>query len=199
MSVENVLIVGAAVFVVSSLYFLFQNKKGLNSPLLVSLTTLTSYLVMLEGRFLIGAEADAAHWTRWAFYGLSCALLAYEISKQLGFDVPKTTKNMFLTVLVMVTGVLSSISVDEFKWMLFGVSCAAFLIILYDIFTSKSKNLKTISPFVIAGWCVFPIIFLLSNEGLGVITGFAAVAAYLVLDIFTKIGFYFALPSKSGK
>lgn len=190
MTVEIILLVGAGIFTLSSLYFLFQGKKGLNSSLLVSITTLISYVVMIEGGYLTGSTDDAQHWTRWAFYGLSCCLLALEISKQLGFDLQKTAKNMFLTVTVMFGGVLASVFEGEFKWALFAIACFAFGIFVYDIFMSKSKNLPSITPYIVFGWCIFPIVFLLSQEGFSIISGVISVGIYLLLDIFTKIVFY---------
>jgi bacteriorhodopsin len=190
MTVETILLIGVVLFTISSLYFLFQGKKGLNTPLLVSVTTLISYVVMVEGRYLLGSTEDAQHWTRWAFYGLSCCLLALEICKQLGFKMEKTVKNMFLTVLTMFTGVLASVFDGNFKWALFAISCFVFGIFVYDIFTSQSKNLAKITPYIIFGWAVFPVVFLLSNEGLELIAGVYSVSLYLLLDLFTKIVFY---------
>jgi bacteriorhodopsin len=40
------------------------------------------------------------------------------------------------------------------------------------------------------GWSAFPLVFLLSPEGLNIITNPFAGIAYLGLDLFTKIIFY---------
>jgi len=50
---------------------------------------------------------------------------------------------------------------------------------------------KSISPFLWFGWSVFPIVFILSPEGYGVIGLGLSMILYLILDIFTKIIFYF--------
>lgn len=193
MSVELILQIGAVLFFLSSCYFLFQNKKDLNSPLLVSLTTLVSYVVMIEGSFLNGSTGDAQHWTRWAFYSLSCSLLVMEIGKKLSFDTLKIAKNMFLTVLVMLTGVLASMTEDVYKSVFFIISSFVYAILMYDIFTSKSSKLSKISPYLIFGWSVFPVVFLLSQEGFSIVSGFVSVSFYLLLDLFTKVVFYLQL------
>jgi len=46
------------------------------------------------------------------------------------------------------------------------------------------------------GWTGFPIAFLLAPDGFGIITASTAAVLYLVLDIFTKIIFYFDLRRK---
>jgi len=185
-----ILTLGIALFSLSSLYFLIKPKAGFNSSFLVSITTLVSYIIMLEGRFLVGSPDTGLYWTRWVFYGLSCPLLIYEISNQLGLNIKQNFTNIFLTALVMVTGVLSSVSSGNFKLAFFIISCAAFAKVLYSVFTAKSTELSRISPYMIFGWSVFPVVFLLSFEGYGLIENPLAAALYLALDLFTKILFY---------
>jgi len=50
---------------------------------------------------------------------------------------------------------------------------------------------KSISPFLWLGWSVFPIVFFLSPEGYGIIGVGISMIIYLILDIYTKIMFYF--------
>jgi bacteriorhodopsin len=145
---------------------------------------------MLEGGFLIGNADTGLYWTRWLFYGVSCPLLIYEISKQLGLNIKQNFTNIFLTALVMITGVLSSITDSDFKLAFFAISCVAFGKILHSVFTSKSDQLGRIAPYMIFGWSAFPIIFLLSFEGYGLIENPLAASIYLGLDLFTKITFY---------
>lgn len=183
---SSILLAGTILFIISSLYFLINPKKGLNSAFFVSFVTLISYLIMLEGRFV----TDNSHWTRWAFYGISCGLLSYEISKRVGLDLTKQVSNIILTVIVMFTGALASVSTTQFKWYFFAVSCFAFAKLLLDIFNTKSKELAQLSPYMIFGWCAFPIVFLLSNEGVDVLNFEIAAGIYLLLDFLTKIVFY---------
>jgi len=192
-----ILTLGIILFSISSIYFLIKPKPGFNSPFLVSITTLVSYILMLEGSLLIGNSDTGLYWTRWAFYGLSCPLLIYEISNQLGLNIKQNINNIFLTALVMITGVLSSVSDGEFKLAFFVISCVVFAKILYSVFTSKSKELSRIAPYMIFGWSVFPVIFLLSYEGYNLIENSAAAAIYIALDLFTKIIFYIHHSTKS--
>jgi len=152
---------------------------------------------MLEGKFLIGNGDTGLYWTRWLFYGVSCPLLIYEISKQLGLKTKETFANIFLTALVMITGVLSSITVGNFKLAFFAISCVVFGKVLYSVFTSKSDQLARIVPYMLFGWSVFPIVFILSFEGYGLIENPLAAGIYLALDLFTKIIFYIHYSAKS--
>lgn len=187
---SSILALGIALFSISSLYFLIKPKLGFNSPFLVSITTLVSYVLMMEGGFLIGDTETGLYWTRWAFYGLSCPLLIYEISNQLGLTIKQNVSNMFLTALVMLTGVLASITTGDYKLAFFAISCAAFAKVVHSVFTSNSSELKRVAPYMILGWSVFPVIFILSFEGFGLIDNPLAASIYLALDLFTKIIFY---------
>jgi bacteriorhodopsin len=197
---SSLLTLGVIIFSLSSLYFLFRPKAGLNSPFLVSITTLISYIVMLEGSFLVGTSDTGLYWTRWVFYGISCPLLIYEISDQLGLTIKQNITNMFLTGLVMITGVLSSISSGGFKLAFFAISCVAFCKIMQSIFTASSSELKRIAPYMILGWSMFPLVFIISFEGYGLIQNSLAAIIYLALDLLTKIIFYihYSISIKKG-
>lgn len=182
-----ILTLGAVVFALSSIYFIINPKKPFNSAFLVSFVTLISYLLMLQGKFVF----DDLYWTRWLFYGISCPLLAFEISKKLGMELPKRIFSVFITFIVMITGVLASISTGSFKQIFFALSSVVFIKLITDFYNTQSKALRTISPYIMFGWSIFPLIFLLSNEGLAnVIPIQIAAVIYLGLDIFTKIIFY---------
>jgi len=180
------LALGSLIFLISSVYFLFFFKKKLNSAFFVSFITLISYLVMLEGSFI----TSGLLWTRWIGYAFSCSLLIYVISKKLNLPYSKQISNIFLNIIVMITGTFASINSNEYKWYFFIISTLAYSKLIHEIFNSKSKKLKNISNYIIYGWSVFPLVFLISNEGLNFIIVEVSVFIYLILDFFTKIVFY---------
>jgi bacteriorhodopsin len=183
----TILTLGVITFAISSLYFTIKPKEFFNSAFLVSFITLISYLIMLQGGFV----TNDLYWTRWFIYGISCPLLAFEISKNLGLDLSKRIFNVFLTIIVMLTGALSSINEGNYKLAFFIISSIAFCILILEFYKTKSKMLKSLTPYIIFGWCVFPLVFILSNEGMiNLIPLQIAAAIYLALDIFTKIIFY---------
>jgi bacteriorhodopsin len=186
----SILTLGIIVFTISSIIFLIKPKEVFNSPFLVSFVTLISYIIMLQGNYV----TDDKYWTRWLFYGISCPLLAYEMSKQAGLETPKRIFNIFLTAIVMFTGALASISVGDYKLIFFGLSTVAFAYMLYELYRTKAEILKMFSWYIVLGWCLFPIVFVFSNEGfMNVISIQSAAIMYLIADVFTKIIFYIQL------
>lgn len=193
---STILLIGTIVFSLSSFYFIIRPKKDFNSAFLVSFITLISYLVMLEGAFVTGN----LYWTRWLFYGISCPLLAFEISKRINVDLPGRVFNIFLTIITMVTGTLSSVSTGTYKIAFFAVSTIAFIALLNEFYKTKSKEITAVTPFIVLGWCVFPVVFILSNEGIvNLISVPTAAGIYLALDMFTKIIFYLGHKKNSSQ
>ena len=185
-----ILALGVLTFFVSTIYFLLKPKPELNTPFIVSFVTLISYLIMLEGNFLVGSPETGIYWTRWIGYALSCPLLMYTIAKKLNYNINQIIINMFLTAMVMLTGAWAGLSTSEYKWMFFGLSTFAFSLLIAPILKSESKNRSQILPYIIIGWCGFPLIFLLSYESFELIKNNLTLPIYLGLDIFTKIVFY---------
>jgi bacteriorhodopsin len=184
---STIFILGIIIFSCSSLYFYLTEKKEFNSALLVSFITVISYTVMLQGNF---AQNDL-YWTRWIAYGISCPFLAFEISKRLMLNQGKSYFVMALTNVVMVAGALASVSEGWYKIFFFLLSTDAFILTLMQYYRAKHTNMKTIMPYIVLGWCVFPLVFIFSNEGMvSLLSVPAAAALYLGLDIFTKIIFY---------
>jgi len=178
--------IGSIIFLATSVYFLYNSKKRFNSAFFVSFITLISYLIMLEGSFIVSELL----WTRWIGYAISCSLLIFVIAKRIGLDHFKQVTVIFLNIIVMVTGALSSVNTDEFKILFFVIGAVAYCILLYEIFKSNSKKLKPLTPFILYGWSAFPIVFIISNEGLNIISSSISILIYLFLDVITKVVFY---------
>lgn len=191
-NMELVLMSGIGLFSLSSLWFLNLEKgKSFKSGFLVSFITLISYILMFEGGLLgLNSSGVDLYWTRWFMYGFSCSLLMYTICKDLEFDRETTLMQMYLTVIVMVSGVLASVMEGWFMLSIFGVSTIAYVMMIMPILKSKAKKAKFVKPFILLGWSVFPVFFILSPEGYGLIANVVAAWAYLVLDFGTKIVFY---------
>ncbi len=185
-----ILTLGIIIFAISSAIFALKPKEFFNSPFLVSFITLISYIIMLQGNY----ANDDKYWTRWLFYGISCPLLAYEMSRKVGLETPKRIFNIFLTAIVMITGTLASVSNGDYKAIFFGLSSIAFVYLILELFNTKSEMLKMFSWYLFLGWCLFPLVFIFSNEGFyNIIPIQTAALLYLLADVFTKIIFYIHL------
>jgi len=196
--IKLVFAVSAALFSVTAAYFLWAYKKPFNSAFLVSFITVISYTLMLEGSLVsVGAGGGEVYATRWLFYGLSCSLLMYEIARFLKKSQSETAFLMFLTVLVMGIGAAAAYFEGWYKIGFFVLSSLAYILLVYPLLTSVSPHRNAIAKYLLLGWTGFPLAFLLAPDGFGIITAATAAILYLLLDIFTKLIFYFDLRQKT--
>jgi len=195
--IEAIFAVGSALFAVTAIYFFWAYKKPFNSAFLVSFITIISYILMLEGSLVsVGAGGGEVYATRWLFYGLSCSLLMYEIARFLKKSQSETVFLMVLTVLVMGIGAASAYFQGWYKIGFFVLSSLAYIILIYPLLTSVSPHRSAVAKYLLLGWTGFPLAFLLAPDGFGIITAVTAAILYLLLDIFTKMIFYFDLHRK---
>lgn len=121
---------------------------------------------------------------------IACSILMYDAIKILKIPDGEFPKFAILTWLTMFNGFLSSYIITPSKWLFYILSSAAFIGLLYNLLKGKDNpDFKTIKQFILVGWTLFPIVFLLSPTGLGIINPAIAESSYLVLDIVTKIIF----------
>ncbi len=121
---------------------------------------------------------------------IACSLLMYDTAKVLKIPDGEYPKMVLLTWLTMFNGFLSSYIITSSRWIFFILSSAAFIGLLYAVFKGEDNpDFKTIKRFVLVGWTLFPIVFLLSPTGIGILNTGIAESGYLILDIVTKIIF----------
>ena len=192
--IEMIFAAAIALFAATATYFLLARRKDFNKAFLVSFITIISYTLMLEGSTVsYGVEGGEVYATRWLFYGLSCGLLMYEIARLLGKSLPETAFLLFLTVIVMGTGAAAAHFNGWYKIGFFVLSSVAYILLIYPLLTSTSTHRNAVAKYILLGWTAFPCVFLLAPDGFGLMTASMAAILYLILDVFTKIIFYFDL------
>ena len=197
---DIVFLVGLLIFAVSSVYFYFagKDKNGLNTAFLVSFITLISHVLMWQGNLtMITSAGEPIYWTRWLFYGLSCTLLMLEIAQLRGIQGGSRVQLLYLTAIVMGTGVLAARDLSALRWVHFAISSVAYILLVLQVLSVKSRGSGWVHTYIYFGWTVFPIVFLLAPTGLGLIGAAVANLLYLLLDIYTKIVFNIQLGIKS--
>jgi len=193
MNIDLILIVGALIFTVSSLYFAFSSRKsdGINSALIVSFITLVSYLVFIEGSLVsTTTSGDPLFWTRWAGYIVSCSLLMWYIAGRIEIELSSKVELLFLNAICMASGAFASVFTGWMMIWMFLAGGVAFVMMLYKLWQGNPEKLAPIKKYIYFGWCLFPVVFILSPEGFGLLPTAISLIVLLVLDIFTKILFY---------
>ena len=121
---------------------------------------------------------------------VACSLLMYDTAKVLGIPDGEYPKMAILTWLTMFNGFLSSYIVTTSRYIFFILGSAAFAGLLYIVIRGEDNpGFRSLKPFVLVGWTLFPAVFLLAPTGIGVLETSLAEAGYLLLDVATKIVF----------
>jgi sensory rhodopsin len=185
--------IGAVIFGIFSFIFLILGKKKslFGTEFFISFITATSYSIMSIGLATSeSVDGQIIYWSRWLFYIVACPLLVYDIAKILSIIQEEYPKLAFLTGLTMLNGFLASFITTQSRWVFFILSSIAFICLLYLIFQGKNNpKIKFIKPFVLGGWSLFPLVFLLAPTGFGILQTLASESLYLILDLVTKLFF----------
>jgi len=184
---------GGVIFALASVYFLFigKNKPNFSTEFFISFITTTSYALMsLSIATVVSLGGQMIYWSRWLFYMVACPLLMYDTAKVLRIPDRDYPKMALLTWLTMFNGFLASYIVTSSRWIFFVLSSAAYIGLLYIVLQGENNpDFMSLKQFVLLGWTLFPVIFLLAPTGISVLNTSMAQAGYLVLDIVTKIIF----------
>lgn len=195
-----VFLVGLVLFAAASVYFYITDQNKLKLAFLVSFITLVSYAIMWQGRLtVVGGGGQPIYWTRWLFYIASCTLLMVKIAQLKGFQGEGLVQMLYLTALVMFTGFLAARDLTAFRWVYFLLSSLAYILLVVNVFSATAGSSQWVNSYVLFGWTVFPIVFLLAPTGLGLLGAGLTNLLYLLLDIYTKIIFSVQLASASKK
>ncbi|TRO44502.1 hypothetical protein E2P30_02005, partial [Candidatus Bathyarchaeota archaeon] len=87
------------------------------------------------------------------------------------------------------------------RWWFFAFSTAAFIGMLYLLLKGSKRetgNLNSTLAFVVAGWSLFPVVWILAPTGFGLFTTLIEAVLYLALDFATKIAFGFYIVKREN-
>ncbi|OCF35806.1 hypothetical protein I317_05211 [Kwoniella heveanensis CBS 569] len=162
-----------------------------------------------------GAKETLHIWFRQVFYAryidwlFTTPLLLLSLASLAGLSPASTLAVILIDVFMVVTGLLGSLTPARYaageraRWIFFGVSSFAFLVLWGILFTNglkaannrprSTKGLFTLlSAMTFLLWVAYPIVWGLS-EGANRISVNAEIIAYGVLDVAAKIGFTYLL------
>lgn len=161
-----------------------------------------SIVLPIEGVAGATREFFFARYIDWSFttplllLGLSLTALRSGVRR------PGAVGGLLLADLMMIlTALFFGLSVTSWiKWTWFLISCVAFLGVFYVLWVSLREenaaeredtqaNYRRNATILTALWTAYPVILLVSTDGLGVIGPTAGVALIAILDLVSKVGY----------
>ena len=193
------------------LYFaLVSNKSEYDegdylSHFFVPLTAFTSYLAMALGAAsMVTSVGRVFYYGRYIDWSITTPLLLYSLvaAGLKGTGVKRTGLILGLMgadVYMIVTGFLAGRTDNpSIKWSFYLCSCVAFLAI-YGLLFGPFKKLAAggpnkadyakKAPMLFGLWFLYPVVFLLGQEGLRYFSPVFDAVAYTILDLTTKIAY----------
>ncbi len=173
-----------------------------------------AYYLMTDGRFMVmDGEVYAARYLDWV---LTTPLLLLGL---LTIGMPKAGTPMGrggiiggvigADIFMIITGYLAATSVDDQqRWVFYVVSCLAFLAIVKTAWGTVKASAAAAGTGALYGkllnvltvlWFIYPILWVLGTEGIGVLSITREVWVFAVIDVCAKVLFGLLLVSGMSK
>lgn len=160
------------------------------------------YLAMVMGQGYAAFYGHSTYWVRYLTWGLSTPLLIMVIG-HLGKSKLSTIGALIgADVLMIGTGLVATISPPPISYVWYLVSCGFFAGILYLLWVPYrheaertypgkigKKSFSKLVTVHIALWTAYPIVWLLADSGIGLLSDGVEAMLYTLLDIAAKVGF----------
>jgi bacteriorhodopsin len=215
--------VGTAGMFLGMLYFIARGwsvndqrrQKFYIATIMIAAIAFVNYLSMALGFGVtlveFGGEQHPIYWARYTDWLFTTPLLLYDLALLAGADRNTIYSLVGLDVLMIGTGALATLSggsgvlsagAERLVW--WGISTGFLLVLLYFLFsklTARASELSgdvqskfsTLRNMILVLWLVYPVLWLVGTEGLGLVGLGIETAAFMMLDLTAKIGFGFIL------
>jgi bacteriorhodopsin len=218
--------VGSMAMLAASVFFFLSlsqfDKKWRTSVLVSGLITFIAAVHYFYMRDYWDAFGESPTFFRYVDWVLTVPLMCVEfflILRVAGAKVSLMWKLIFWSVVMLVAGYFGEAVSPDFSWQWGALSGAAYFVIVYIVWVGEAKKLavaaggdvlkahKFLAWFVLAGWSIYPLGYILGTPGglfgydFGVDASFMDII-YNLGDAVNKIGFglvIFALATKSSK
>ena len=164
-----------------------------------------AYLAMAVNQGKLEVAGQLTHYARYADWIVTTPLLLLALALTAMNKGPKRVTLiatlMGTQVIVIATGLIADLSTDDtLRYLWYTVSVVAFFIVLYliwmplrQIANHHSKELGSVYGRVVTYftvfWVCYPIVWIIGPSGLGLINQDWDTLLYVVLPIFSKVGF----------
>jgi bacteriorhodopsin len=205
---------GTVLMLIGTVYFLAKGW-GVEDPrqqeyyiitILIPGIAAASYLSMFFGFGLTGVELTTGevleiYWARYADWLFTTPLLLLDIALLAGADRNTIGALIGLDAFMIITGLVGALTKQPtFRYVWWTVSTIALIFILYFLYVNlgraaAQKDEDTQSTFnvlrnvILVLWSVYPVLWLVGTEGLGLVGLFGETLLFMVLDVLAKVGF----------
>lgn len=201
-----VLSVGSAAFWATALalavitFTRFMDNYDALLLVVITAVAATSYLAMALGTGTVEADGAQVQIARYVDWVITTPLLLYTLVTILVPALPSSVlliSVIALDIYMIITGLLAALNPDT-RWVWFALSGLALTLLAAILYgpvyryakTSKAfRFYQVLSLYLVVLWILYPVVWVLSPVGAGVISYDLENILYLILDLLTKAVF----------
>jgi len=159
------------------------------------------YLTMATGYgSYIAADGTPTVWVRYVTWGLSTPLLILDLTFLGRSPMPLTAALIGADVFMIGTGLVATLVAAPWSLLWYVISCGAFLAIFVAllgayrrhanaVYTQSGDLFNRIVGVHLFLWTLYPVVWIVSAEGFGIVGPGIEAASYTILDVVAKVGF----------
>lgn len=160
------------------------------------------YLAMALGQGKDVFFDRSTYWVRYVTWSLSTPLLLLDLTFLGRNSIPVIGSLLGANATMIATGFVAAVSPRPINYIWYMVSCAAYLAVAYILLNPyrteaeqrhpRSKRVfRRLVTVHLTLWTLYPIVWILANTGLNVISPGVETMGYTLLDLAAKVGFGF--------
>ncbi|WP_226668950.1 bacteriorhodopsin [Metabacillus litoralis] len=200
-----------AVMLIGAFYFYIQSRDPRGVPkyeyliaILIPIWSGAAYLSIALGQGFLERPEKTIYYARYIDWVVTTPMLLLALAFTAMFYVKKNKTIIFTLifadVFMILTGLIADLSngVTTYIWYFLGV--IALMIILYVIWyplrniadnrgLALSKHYKKTAAYLTVFWISYPTVWIIGPSGLGLTQELTDVTAFIILPIFSKVGF----------
>ncbi|WP_034553162.1 bacteriorhodopsin, partial [Carnobacterium funditum] len=199
------------VMLVGALYFYSQSRNPKGVPkyeymiaIFIPVWSALAYFSIAIGQGSLETSERTVYFARYLDWVFTTPLLLVALALTAMYYTKKNISIIlslvFLDVIMIVSGLIASFSENAVKYIWYSIGVAALIIIFYIVWVplmniAKESDLKLYNHYKNAAlylslfWIGYPTVWLLGPSGLGIVSEFIDILAFILLPIFSKVGF----------
>jgi len=199
------------VMISSAIYFYFLSRKPKGVPLYEYVIAIVitgwsgvAYLSIALGQGLLERPEKTIYFARYLDWVVSTPLLLLSLALTAMFYHRKINRTLIASLIIadvfmILTGLIADFSPDSLKYIWYSLGLIALAIILRIIWDplkrmanesdQLAKHYKRMAIYLTSFWVLYPLAWFFGASGVGLTKGIIDTLAFIVLPIFSKVGF----------
>ncbi|WP_051881467.1 bacteriorhodopsin [Parvularcula oceani] len=201
-----------AVMAAGACLFLYWSRKPRGVPgyeytiaAVIPIWSGLAYLAMALGQGTVMIDGREVYYARYLDWLVTTPLLLWLLGSTATFYRANDTRLigslMFADVVMILSGLFADLTAEQsVRWLWYTIGCVSFLLILWQVWgplrriageqgEALSKTYTRVAAYLTVFWVSYPLVWLISPSGIGIVGPTVSIALFVILPAFSKVGF----------